>query len=153
VAVAVLYTLLLLGNKLLSAYCIASQAHVPGPVAQLLQAHNQSVSPKPAAEPLMWLLTVLFGGCNALQARLAGPVAQLLQAHGQSVDPNLLALAEAWQQAEAALAAQGKSVQELAGEAAALYDDAAAYSSTSNTGGSSSSSTSSTGQVGARASR
>jgi hypothetical protein len=31
------------------------------------------------------------------------------------VDPNLLALAEAWQQAAAALAAQGKSVDEIAG--------------------------------------
>jgi hypothetical protein len=58
-----------------------------------------------------------------LQARLAGPVADLLQAHGQSVDPNLLALSEAWQQAEAALAAQGKSVDQLAAAAAGSDDD------------------------------
>jgi hypothetical protein len=50
-------------------------------------------------------------------------VGDLLQAHGQSVDPNLLALSEAWQQAEAALAAQGKSVAELAAAAAAAGSD------------------------------
>jgi hypothetical protein len=66
---------------------------------------------------------VLYIFTLPLQARLAGPVAELLQAHCQSVDPNLLALAEAWQQAEAALAAQGKSVDALAAGAAAAGSD------------------------------
>lgn len=54
------------------------------------------------------------------QARLAAPLISLLQAHGQAIDPNLMQLAEAWEQAEAALAAQGKSA---AAAAAALEGD------------------------------
>jgi hypothetical protein len=48
-----------------------------------------------------------------LQAKLAAPLVSLLQAHKQPVDPNLVQLAEAWAQAEAALQAQGKSVAAL----------------------------------------
>lgn len=53
-----------------------------------------------------------------LQAKLAGPVVELLQQHGQAIDPNLMQLAEAWKQVEAALQAQGKSVPDTPAEEA-----------------------------------
>jgi hypothetical protein len=51
---------------------------------------------------------------SSLQARLAAPLVALLQQHDQAVDPNLVSLAEAWQQVEEALRAQGKSPEEAA---------------------------------------
>lgn len=56
------------------------------------------------------------------QAKLAAPLVDLLRAHNQAVDPNLLQLSEAWAQAEAALAAQGKSPAALEAAAAAAAD-------------------------------
>jgi hypothetical protein len=53
------------------------------------------------------------------QAKLAAPLVSLLQAHAQAIDPNLLQLAEAWAQAEAALEAQGKTPADMAAAAAA----------------------------------
>lgn len=67
----------------------------------------------PACFSLFW---------SATQAKLAGPIVSLLEAHGQAVDPNLLALADAWRQAEAALAAQGRALPQPAGDRAACKE-------------------------------
>lgn len=60
---------------------------------------------------------------HALQAKLAGPIVELLQQHDQAIDPNLMQLAEAWRQVEAALAAQGKPLPDAAAAAAGEADD------------------------------
>lgn len=58
-----------------------------------------------------------------MQAKLAAPLTELLQTHNQAVDPNLVQLAEAWAQAEAALQAQGKSTAALEASAAVAGEE------------------------------
>jgi hypothetical protein len=65
------------------------------------------------------LLTLALAAWWVLQAKLAAPLVSLLQTHNQAVDPNLVQLAEAWAQADAALKAQGKSTAALEAAAAA----------------------------------